>query len=309
MSIRIIKGLVSFSAVILWLVFFYPKLVLVVKSNLYNNKLCRKPVYYSIVNFDTRFGLTKEEAKAELIKAEDIWEIPVSRELFKYRDTNPDVIVNFVFDDRQETTVKLDTLKDGLSSKKNDIEIQKMSFDTMLSTYNTEVNTHKLNIDIYNQKRADYESMSAYYNSGRTEGINYGDLKKRKDELDNIFNNLKSSESYIKSLETKISESKESINSNITSLNLSISDFNTISASNGETFNEGEYVYDSGKRYISIYQFDTKEKLRRLFAHELGHALGLDHNNNTKSIMYYLNDSSNMIPTKEDILDINNICK
>ena len=60
MSIRIIKGLVSFSAVILWLVFFYPKLVLVVKSNLYNNKLCRKPVYYSIVNFDTRFGLTKE---------------------------------------------------------------------------------------------------------------------------------------------------------------------------------------------------------------------------------------------------------
>jgi predicted Zn-dependent protease len=60
----------------------------------------------------------------------------------------------------------------------------------------------------------------------------------------------------------------------------------------------------AGKRKINIYQFDDIERLTLVLAHEFGHALGLTHVGNPKSVMYYLTDrqdTRNLKLSEEDI--------
>lgn len=87
---------------------------------------------------------------------------------------------------------------------------------------------------------------------------------------------------------------------------------NSIGQSRGEEFTEGEYKseYKSGvyEQEIDIYEFSTKAKLRRVLAHELGHALGLDHVEDPKAIMYRLNQGTNDTLTKDDLAELKTYC-
>ena len=92
------------------------------------------------------------------------------------------------------------------------------------------------------------------------------------------------------------------------SLNLNVQTFNTVNASNGEQFDEGEYVEDASGRHIDIYQFENQDKLLRVMEHEMGHAIGLQHVSDPDAIMYYLNEGSNEKLTQADIDELKKVC-
>ena len=260
---------------------------------------CQKPLTYRIGNVDERFGLSRQEVADAVAKGASIWNKAASRDLFR-EESKGAIEINLVYDYRQAAADRLKALSFKIDNTKGSYEDLKLRFENLKVEYEQKKAVWTGDLSGYNARIAAFNSENE---SARRQGDIpdhiYKHLLSEKAELDSFREQLQArKEDLMKSAET-LSSMVVVINEIAGNLNLDVVNYNDTGNALGKEFCEGQYVVTGGKQSITIYQFGNYDRLVRILIHELGHALGLVHNETPGSVMYRLtlSDSPELAPS------------
>ncbi|MEK7638566.1 MAG: matrixin family metalloprotease [Patescibacteria group bacterium] len=244
---------------------------------------CPVPIRYRLGGLDPSFHLSEEEAKLHLEAAEAVWESDSGRELFTY-DEQSAFTVDFVFDERQE-------LADSEVNQRQELDAQKAENEKLFATVKSLQREHEVlaaahtgKVEAYETRLARYnERVSTYNDRGGAPPDVFAELEREREELNDLANELSTMASRLNDLAAEINELSERGNELVISYNQAAERYNERFGFSRE-FTQGDFEGD----HINIYKFSNTDELVRVLAHELGHALGIEHVAGTSSVMYYL---------------------
>lgn len=272
-------------------------------------KPCADPITYAVGFFDRRFDISQKDFLAALTEAEATWERPSGLNLFTYAPENGDLKVNLIYDYRQEVTEELNKLESGVKEDESDYKRLEANYLRQKAEYEVIKKVYDSEVAQLDEKSSVYEAhVKAWNESSRTSKKQFEALEEERLALEKEFEKVKALEDELNQKVRDLNALVGRLNRLAKTLNLNVDEYNTIGALRGETFAGGIYSSSVEGEKIDIYEFGSKNKLVRILAHELGHALGLEHIADPKAIMYKLNQGEAGVVTPSDLRALEVLC-
>lgn len=242
---------------------------------------CNRVLAYDIGQFDSEFGISRDDFVQAIATAEQPWETSFGRQFFTYK---PGAVfkINLIYDERQEESNKSKVLSQAIDSDLS-------TYSELNARYTTLTNQYKTRLATYNKDVAHWNSQG-----GAPEG-EYTKLEKERIALNGMVDQINALAKRLNALSASTNEKVDTYN-----------------ASAGKVFDKGEFTQIGITKSISIYEFQSTGELTLALAHELGHALGADHVENETSVMYPVLSKQNTQTiqlTAEDKAELARVCK
>ncbi len=250
---------------------------------------CTTPITYRLGEFDTRFSITQDYFLTEVEIATKVWALAEGKSLFEY-DPKGTLVINLVYDDRQ-AAVQLGKV---INTEQQTYEALKPQYDAAQK--------------IYANAQAEFLRMQDAYNQEVDYWNGHGGAPPAEfDKLARMKADVVSYGTTLDELRTKANQLAAQLNAKAQTTNEKVNTYNQ-SRIVGTDFDEGVYQQDKEGTRINIYEFTNGKALEHILEHELGHALGLDHNDNPVSIMYPQQNDSLALST-DDLAALRALCK
>lgn len=270
---------------------------------------CRKTIAYSLGVFDERFGISKSDFFSDILAAERVWEDPAGRQLFIY-SPDGDLKMNLVYDYRQEATVKLQGLGIVVNNTKASYDAVKAKYDELYASYIRDNSVFETRFAVLEERKKTYDAEVRYWNKrGDVPQDIYERLNNEKISIEEELGSINQLQANLNAQIEKINATVVVLNRLANSLNLNVARFNEVGGKNSGEFEEGSYRRGIDGQEINVYQFENKARLIRVLAHEFGHALGLNHVDDQKAIMYRLNQGTDAKTATADVLELKRACR
>ncbi|KKP69938.1 hypothetical protein A2X44_01870 [candidate division CPR3 bacterium GWF2_35_18] len=243
---------------------------------------CDQTITYKIGTIEKDFNISKESLTEKSLQAADIWNRLVDRNLFQY-DDNGELTINLINDTKQSLRSQIEETESKLESGKTSLDQQKQEYNNLVAQFEQKLANYNNTVDEWNKK------------GGAPLPI-YNQLIQKKEELQTEADSLNA-------MATILNLSTQSYNLVVNELNETVDDYNENLSQRPE-----EGLYYSQTNTIDIYLYVSDPELIHTLAHEMGHALQLDHLDNPNTIMYQYT-SETTTPTTEDIQSLYSICQ
>lgn len=270
---------------------------------------CSQPIRYTLGTFDKKFGLSEADFLSAVVVAEQVWEKPVGKDLFAFADGGP-LKINLIYDIRQEATVKLQNLDLSVRDDKASYNAIKAKYQALQAQYLKDKAMIDAKIAAFEIMQHKYEAEVKSWNArGGASKEAYARLEADRVALNAAMADIQQAQDALNVKVDNLNAMVVVLNRLATSLNITADTYNQIGGQLGGEFEEGTYQSGPEGERIDIYQFDNRAKLIRVLAHELGHALGLEHVEDAKAIMYRLNNGINEKLTESDLASVKTHCQ
>lgn len=245
---------------------------------------CDTPITYTIGGVDPRFNITESEFLSDTKQAADIWNSAEQKQLLAYSPESK-FTISLVYDQRQG-------LNNQISDLNSQLQVQDNALKPEIADYENNVAQFQKDLDAFNQQ-------ANYWNArGGAPPDEYQKLKAEQASLQARANELNQ-------MAVQLKQSTNNYNANVNELNQKIDIYNQALQGKPE---EGLYIQDENGKRIIIYFDVTSQELVHTLAHEMGHALGVEHVNNQDDIMYpYTNNSITI--SESDISQLQTLCQ
>jgi matrixin len=244
-------------------------------KNIFYYEPCAEPKEYYIAVLDTRFNVSEEEFEKDIAEATALWSNAYGKPLFNYNPKYGTLAVNLFYNRKKLTEAWPDSSADAITQQ--NMYKQKMTaFQAKLTTFNEQVQQwndgDKNNTSLYLKLIAQEQALQ----TERVQLVNMNQSLIMPPDLSSHYTNV-------------LDQAWE-----------------TLTHNNISNIEEG--LYNPNLKRISVYIYHDHTTLKHTIAHELGHALGLEHNPNAQSIMYY-ESSDTLQLSPEDLADLKEVCK
>lgn len=243
---------------------------------------CDVPLEYKIGSIDPRFNLSRADLMQDLQAAEAIWENADEKNLFTYSD-KAELTVNLVYDERQYLSTQI-------NSSKNQVDQERQSLQPNITEYEEKSREFKTRVDALNAK-------ISYWNSkGGAPPDEYAAIVKEQDSLQQLANQLNQ-------MAAQLNQTTQEVNGEINNLNSTIDTYNTFLLQHPEGG-----IYSGASNTITLFFNNSKDEVIHTLAHEMGHALGMNHVPDPNAIMYFKVNNS-LTPSPDDMKELARVCQ
>lgn len=263
---------------------------------------CTEALSYAIGRYDDRFAISEAAFDDALADAAAVWNEAAGRQVL-VEAASPEVPVSLVYGEVQAVNAlgaDIDTDQAVYEDKKDQVDALKREYQAARRTF-------ERMRQAFEARNARYEEAVAYWNArGGAPAGEYQSLQQEKAALSADQDALNTQIALLNALADQLNEKVAELNALARNLNQEVARYNRNA---GEDFDQGKYIQDATGARIEIYGFTDGIELRRVLAHEFGHALGLGHTENPDSIMYSYNIGEEFELSAEDVAELREVCR
>jgi len=242
---------------------------------------CDSPITYRLGRVDPGYRTSRETFLSQVKKAAEIWNKTAGKKLFAY-DPQAQLVVNLIYSERQSVLDRLEQLEGKLKTGQS-------SLATMTAEY------EKLSADFDSRVQKFNQEVAFWIAKGGAPPDEYQRLLEEQKSLNQEVDKLNQ---MARQLKLKV----KNYNLQVGEFNQNVKNYNLAAQAKPEAG-----LYDGFVPKIDIYLTTSEAELIHTLAHEFGHALGLTHLDDDKSIMHAFSSES-VTPTAKEVQIIHSLC-
>ena len=271
---------------------------------------CQSPLTFSIGDIDDRFGITESDVRSAIKNVVEVWSDAAGMPVATFAEDG-EIKIHLIYDEQQQLTDRERQFRNRLQMREYQINSLENNYQASVKRFEERNEEYQRESELVQQAMTQLNDWIQQINSqGGFNNEQLEVLKERREGIDRMSERMEQAGAVITAKVDEINAQLRQVNRMVEEKNELIQEYNR-TFSGTRRFTQGSYERTGDRRWISVFQFANLEEMKLVIAHEVGHALGLDHVDNPASVMHQLMGQqvrTELVLTDEDRIALRETC-